>query len=207
MKKFILFILLIFINLINYLPGYCLVKGNASYDCSLQDLQTKTYALPPQTVENAILSLLEKKDYKITLSDKILNYTTASTNTKVRDTSYVFIAGNMVRLLFDTACTIATSGLRGYTVVNDLVIMGLEFKDKDLERKIAINLTPNNDSSTTIRINMVDLTFGKRDGFFWGPKNRVKTTNITDNEEYDNFFAQLDRELELQKRHPAAKDL
>lgn len=198
MKKIINLILILSFLTANPLPTFCNVHRCEIYKSGLKDIQTKTYNdIPPEVVKKAILNIFQKNEYKISYENDDLNYTTASKNVNVRDVNPKLLLLYMGKIVFDTFGAIVTYGARSYSVVNDIILIKVEFKEKNLENKIAVNISPTGNSSTTIRINMTDILTGKRDGFFFGPKNRLKTTNITDADIYDSFFAQLDRELQL----------
>lgn len=198
MKRIIPFALLVYFIFINTMPAYCIFKKGYISQDNLREIQSKTYYnFEPAIVEKAILNLLSKDEYKILLIDQNLDYITASTNEKVRNTNYFIAAYYTGRLFFDTAATIATYGLRGYALINDVALLKMELKDKDLEKKVAISISSQGNTSTIVRINMTDITTGKRNIFIFGPKRILKTTNITKEEVYDAFFSKLDRELQL----------
>lgn len=193
----ILLICLLFCNITSVLAE----EKDTEYIQTLRSIQTKTYAdTDIQTIKTALVNSLKNNNYEITYQDDNINYITASKSSPVRDVqkSLLFIyAGKTV---FDSIMTVLTYGLRGYSLVGDVMLFKTEFKDKNLENKIAINIEKSK-NDTIVRINIVKILTGKRDFLIVGPKNRLATTHIETAKEYEEFFSNLDKEVYLQKEN------
>lgn len=195
MKKIVNYILIITILSFSFMPiAYSAQKGFV-VENNLREIQSRTYEnTKPEIVEDAVLKILKDEEYNIKYTNNNLNYMSASTNIPIKDVNKLLIAFYAGRSVFDTVVAVLTYGLKSYSVIGDIVLIKTELKDKNLEKKIAINISPKG-TATIVRVNMVNIMTGKRDGLFFGPKNRLRTINIRSAEDYDDFFKLLDKEL------------
>lgn len=195
MKKHLANILIILIFLINLSQTVFASERGLKTITQIREMQTRTYETnDPQIVIESILNILNTQGYKIVLNNEDLLYLNASKHTPIKDISKLLLAGYGVKICVDVIQTILTYGLKAYSIVGDIFLIKTEFKDKDLQRNVGINIT-NKGDKTEVRVNISDLMIGKRDGLFFGKKNRIKTLQIRDLKTYNLFFSQLDEEL------------
>lgn len=195
MKKHLTFILAFLMLIINLSPMAFADEGRLKTIGEIREMQTRVYRTDnPQIVIESILKVLNTQEYKTLYKNEELLYINASKHTPVKDISKLLLAGYGVRICWDVFQTILTYGLKSYTLAGDVLLIRTEFKDKDLQQNIGINIT-NRGAKTEVRINICDLMIGKRDGLFFGKKNRIKTIQIRDAKAYNLFFLKLDEEL------------
>jgi len=127
-----------------------------------------------------------------------LQYITAEKQLYVKDVSKPLLALYVARMGWDAVYAVITYGLKSYTLVVDVLLIKLEFKDKVVTLKTAINITPLKNHKTEVRANTLYTMTGKRDGLLIGKLNRLKTVNLKDDKSYEIFFRRLDKEIKNQ---------
>ncbi len=165
----------------------------------MQKIQTRVYETTNnKLVFNEILNVLDKEQYSLIHKDESLMYISAYKSTKIKDISKPLIAGYVLKTGFDTVIAFITYGLKSYNVACDILLIQTEFKEKDLVKKIGINVVPE-DNFTSVKINIDEVLVGKRDGRPIGKNNKIRISHISDELPYKVFFFKLNKKLEEQK--------
>lgn len=203
MKKLLSGIIIFFI-LFLYFPCPLYAKENKGKalltDEEIRDIQTRIYDTnDTEMIMNAIIEVLENQDYKVLFYDKDLLYITGDKNISIKDINKWLILGYLAKAGFDVFQAIITYGLKSYSVAGDLWLIKIEFNDKILNLKTAVNVYPKG-NQTIVRVNMINYMTGKRDGMFIGKHNRLKTIHLKDETAYDIFFHRLNKELYKDKK-------
>lgn len=192
MKKQLNFILVLFL-LINcfYQPALAIQESIQLTNAT----KTRTYCVAdPNLVMKSVLKVIKAEGLDIIYKNDDFMYVSASKHSPIKDISIPLLAFYALRMGWDAVQTILTSGLKGYTLVCDIMVIRIEFKDKDIETLMGINIK-NKGDKTDVAINTTIYMTGKRDGLPIGKNNRLKTTQIKDDGEYDLFFDKLNKEL------------
>lgn len=166
----------------------------------IKAIQSRTYETSDtNNVAQCIIKTLDAQKYKNIKYYEDIQYITAEKQLYVRDVSKPLLALYVARMGWDFVYAVITYGVKSYTLVVDVLLIKLEFKDKRVVLKTAINITPISNNKTEVRANTLYKMTGKRDGLLIGKLNRLKTVNLRDDKSYEIFFRRLDKEIKSQK--------
>lgn len=165
----------------------------------IQSIQSRIYETnDADYVAQCIMKTLSMQKYSNIKYYDELKYITAEKQLYVRDVSKPLLLLYVARMGWDAIYAIITYGVKSYTLVVDVLLIKLEFKDKSVVLKTAINITPLINNKTEVRANTLYTMTGKRDGLLIGKLNRLKTVNLKDDKSYEIFFKRLDKEIKKQ---------
>lgn len=158
--------------------------------------QTRTYNVnDPKIVMDGVINVLKTEGFSVKYKNKEIMYIIASKHKAIKNISIPLLAVYAARTCWDTIWAVLTYGVKSYSLVGDIIVIGIEFKDKDLETLMGINIK-NQGNKTDVTMNIDTVMIGKRDGLPVGKKNRLETIHVRDTEIYNNFFDKLNEELE-----------
>lgn len=162
----------------------------------IRAIQSRTYETSDaDLVAQKVIKILESQQYENIKYYKDIQYITAEKKLSVKEVRKNIIALYIARMGWDVVYTFLTAGLKAYTLAVDAFLIKLEFDDKYVLLKTAINITPCINNKTEVRNNTLYIMDGKGIGIVIGKLSRFKTVNLKDNDHYKSFFKNLDKEM------------